>query len=72
MSNQTDYGGRVHKLSCVKETIEVERDEAEFSTTINSYEDELKAYYILNLKDTAQLKNGFRWIKEILLSLTIS
>ena len=67
VSNQTDYGGRVHKLSCVKETVEVERDEVEFSTTINSYEDELKAYYILNLKDKAQLKNGFRWIKEILL-----
>ena len=44
MSNQTDYGGRAHKLSYVKETIEVERDEVEFSTTINSYEDELKAY----------------------------
>ena len=67
VSNQTDYGGRVHKLSCVKETVEVERDEAKFSTTINSYEDELKSYYILNLKDEAHLKNGFRWIKEILL-----
>ena len=67
MSDQTDYGGRVHKLSCVQETIEVERDKVEFSTTVNSYEDELKIYYILNLKDKAQLKNGFRWIKEILL-----
>ena len=34
---------------------------------MNSYEDELKSYYILNLKDKAQLKHGFRWIKEILL-----
>ena len=67
MSDQTEYGGRVHKLSCVQETIEVERDKVEFSTTVNSYEDELKIYYILNLKDKAQLKNGFRWIKEILL-----
>ena len=67
MSNQTDYGGRVHKLSCVKETVAVERDEVNFSTKIDSNEDELKAYYILNLKDKAQLKNGFRWIKEILL-----
>ena len=67
VSDQTDYGGRVHKLSCVQETIEVERDKVEFSTTVNSYEDELKIYYILNLKDKAQLKNGFRWIKEILL-----
>ena len=56
MSDQTDYGGRVHKLSCVQETIEVERDKVEFSTTVNSYEDELKIYYILNLKDKAQLK----------------
>ena len=32
VSNQTDYGGRAHKLSYVKETIEVERDEVEFST----------------------------------------
>ena len=63
VSNQTDCGGRVHKLSCVKETIEVERDEAEFSTKINSFEDELKAYYFLNLKDKAQLKNGFRGVR---------
>ena len=67
MHNQTSYGGKVHKLSYVKETIEEERDEETFSTTINSYEDELEAYYILNLRDKAQLKNGFRWIKEILL-----
>ena len=55
------------KLGCVKETIEEERDEVELSTRVSSYEDELKANYILNLKDKAQFKNEFRWIKEILL-----
>ena len=64
MSNQTDYGGRVHKLSCVKETIEEERDEAKFSTTVNSYEDELQSYYILNLKDKAQLKMDIGGLKK--------
>ena len=67
MSNQTDYGGRVHKLSFVKETIVEEHHPEKCSTTVNSYEDELQSYFILNLKDKAQLKNGYRWIKEILL-----
>ena len=44
--NQTSYGGKVHKLSYVKETIMEERCEEEFSTTKNSYEDELKSYYL--------------------------
>ena len=65
MSNQTDYGGRVHKLSYVKETIVEEHQK--ISTTVISYEDELRSNYVLNLKDEAQLKNGYRWIKEILL-----
>ena len=58
MHNQTSCGGRVHKLSYVKETIEEERDElgCSTSTQVSSYyEDELKAYYILNLKDKSQL-----------------
>ena len=67
VNNQTSHGGRVHKLSYVKETYEERRNEEEFSITGSKYEDELKSYYILNLKDKAQLKNGFRWIKEILL-----
>ena len=58
---QTSYGGRVHKLSYVKETIVEERcEEKKFSTRVDGYEDELEAYYFLNLKDKAQLKNGFR------------
>ena len=67
VSNQTDYGGRVHKLSYVKETIVEEHCPEKISTSVDSYEDELQSYYILNLKDKAQLKNGYRWIKEILL-----
>ena len=65
--NQTSYGGTAHKLSYVKETIVEERCEEKFSTRVDGYEDELETYYILNLKDKAQLKNGSRWIKEILL-----
>ena len=65
--NQTSYGGKAHKLSYVKETIVEERCEEKFSTRVDGYEDELETYYILNLKDKAQLKNGSRWIKEILL-----
>ena len=60
--NQTSHGGRVHKLSYVKETIVEEHCEEKKSTKVNSYEGELKSYYILNLKDKAQLKNRFRWI----------
>ena len=44
-----------------------ERSEETFSIVVDGYEDELGAYYILNLKDKVQLKNGPRWIKEILL-----
>ena len=52
--NQASYGGKAHKLSYVKETIVEERCEEKFSTQIDGYEDELDAYYILNLKDKAQ------------------
>ena len=57
MHNQTGYGGKAHKLSYLKETIVEERCEEKFSTRVEWYEDE----------DKAQLKNGSRWIKEILL-----
>ena len=52
--NQASYGGKAHKLSYVKETIVEEMCEEKFSTQIDGYEDELEAYYILNLKDKAQ------------------
>ena len=56
MHNQASYGGKARKLSYVKETIVEERCEEKFSTQIDGYEDELEAYYILNLKDKAQTK----------------
>ena len=53
---QTEYGGKTHKLSHIVR--EDEEDE----------EGDIKAsYYVLNLKDKAELRNGFRYIKELLL-----
>ena len=52
---QTKYGGKIHKLSHV----ECEDDEEE---------GEIKAsYYMSNLKEKAELKNGYRYVKELLL-----
>ena len=62
---QTDCGGKNHKLTHIEEEVEMGHDK-EHSWT-SSFETEQEAYYILNLKDKAQLKNGYRWIKEILL-----
>ena len=56
MSYQTEYGGQLHKLS----DIEVDDE---------GYEEEKQNYYVLNLKDTIELKNGFRFIKEMLLQI---
>ena len=62
---QTDCGGKIHKLTHIEE--EVERGHDKEHSWTSSFETEQEAYYILNLKDKAQLKNGYRWIKEILL-----
>ena len=62
---QAEYGGKIHKLTDVEvEQIETEKDD---SFTFDAYESEGESYYILNLKDKAQLQNGFRYIKELLL-----
>ena len=62
---QTEYGGKIHKLTDVEvEHIETKSDN---SIKINEYENEGVSYYVLNLKDKAQLQNGFRYIKELLL-----
>ena len=50
----------------VNEMIETEYDEGGFKT--EEYENEKENYFILTLKDRAQLKNGFRFIKELLLN----
>ena len=56
MSYQAEYGGRLYKLS----DIEVDDE---------WIEEEKQKYYVLNLKDTVELKNGFRFIKEMLLQI---
>ena len=56
MSYQAEYGGQLHKLS----DIEVDDE---------WIEEEQQKYYVLNLKDTTELKNGFRFIKEMLLQI---
>eukprot|EP00438_Fugacium_kawagutii_P013577 Skav212334 [mRNA] locus=scaffold5228:693:3725:+ [translate_table: standard] len=56
---QSDYGGKLHKIT---EQEMVEDDEGDI------YEgDETRNHYILNIKDTAELVNGFKYIKELLL-----
>ena len=63
---QAEYGGKLHKIS----DIEMEGEETalpnevgvETTMTPNNY-------YILNLKDQAKLKNGFRYEKELLLQI---
>ena len=46
--------------------IETEYDEGGFKT--EEYDNEKESYHILTLKDRAQFKNGFRYIKELLLN----
>jgi len=56
-----EYGGKIHKLT----DVEVECIETRLTT--REYDSEGVSYYVLNLKDKAQLQNGFRYIKELLL-----
>ena len=60
MDYQTEYGGRLCK-------IEEEIDEADETGQCKTYASDRTPCYILNLRDKAELKNGFRWIKELLL-----
>ena len=65
---QVNYGGKLYKLS----DVEVEVEDIEYSNGSSqhiSYPANTDNYYILNLKDRAQLKNGFRYVKELLLQL---
>ena len=62
---QAEYGGKIHKLIDVEvEHIETKSND---NLKIREYDSEGENYYILNLKDKAQLQNGFRYIKELLL-----
>ena len=63
---QQEYGGRLNKLSEVIDTVNLtETDDGCLQR--ESYECENESYYILTLKDKAMLKNGFRYIKQLLL-----
>ena len=62
---QAEYGGKIHKISdreMYDEMIDGDDITEVKQVSLNSND-----YYILNLKDQAQLKNGFRYIKELLL-----
>ena len=68
---QSEYGGRINKLTeFVNEMVETEYDEGGFKT--EEYEHEKESYYILTLKDKALLKNGFRYIKAIVIRSIIT
>ena len=54
---QTEYGGKIHKVSHIVS----EEDDDEKEGDVKA------SYYILNLKDTAELTNGYRYIKLLLL-----
>eukprot|EP00438_Fugacium_kawagutii_P023181 Skav227407 [mRNA] locus=scaffold5580:24324:27602:- [translate_table: standard] len=55
---QSNYGGKLHKIS---EHKVIEDD-------VGMYEGgEVRSHYVLNIKDTSELVNGFRYIKELLL-----
>ena len=56
---QTEYGGKIHRLA------EFEGEEDDNYNRLN--EKEKASYYILNLQDKAKLRNGYRYIKELLL-----
>ena len=74
LHNQEQFGGRLYKFE--KETVEsmeVEDIDEEGNITYTTTSDTKTqgdteaSVYILNLKDKAQLKNGFVYIKELLL-----
>ena len=62
---QTEYGGKIHKLTHIEE--ELEEGNNEKCSWHSSTETEQEAYYILNLKDKDELENGDKYIKDLLL-----
>ena len=59
LNYQAEYGGKIHKLTHFT-TERITVDEEQYTS-----EEEQAAYYILNLKDTSRLRNGFRYVKEL-------
>ena len=61
LNYQAEYGGKIHKLTHFT-TEQITVDEEQYTA-----EEKQASYYILNLKDTSRLRNGFRYVKELLL-----
>ena len=61
LNYQAEYGGKIHELTHFT-TEQITVDEEQYTA-----EEEQASYYILNLKDTSRLRNGFRYVKELLL-----
>lgn len=55
MEYQANYGGNLLKINDIE--VNMEENEEEIN----------QSYYILNIRDKAKLRNGFRYIKELLL-----
>ena len=74
---QTEYGGKIHKLSQIEGKIhrlsrigteDEEREDEYEEYTRELDERNIKAsYYIFKLRDKAVLRNGYRYIKELLM-----
>ena len=66
---QEQFGGRINILSKFHEEFEI--DDYDMGTDnpplTQVWKEDEKKYYILNISDKAYLKNGFRYIKELLL-----
>ena len=68
-SSTKTYGGRISIISKFTEEFEVNPLDfgMEDSEETSTWKEDAKKYYILNVSDKACLKNGFRYIKELLL-----
>ena len=65
---QSEYGGKLQRLSHFEETMNDEQSEYIENDEQSEYiETEKSSYYILNIQDKAELRNGYRYIKELLL-----
>ena len=61
LNSQQQNGGKIHKLS------DVEVHEGEIQDYFIYDEKEYNSYYVVNVSDTAESKNGFVYIKELFL-----
>ena len=68
MDYQAQYGGKLHKIEEeTYEQIEEINDDDKWCVASRPCKGNREPFYILNIRDKAELKNGFRYIKELLL-----